>query len=227
MRYITVIITPTEEYLRSSDHQELPENTDDPREIWIDGRLVATQETIEYANLLDDGTAVAIVRFRGDADLLEKIVDETPEFISCTVTGGETWLAYLQYEPDEIETTLLELADTEPISIDWPIEETAEGQEVTFFGEDPALHRMIASIPDEMDLRLERTGEYQPDMDNPAAQLTDRQKEIVRAAIVAGYYDIPRRATQQDLAAKLELSQGTIGEHLRRAEAKIIQSVVV
>ncbi|MFB9804846.1 helix-turn-helix domain-containing protein [Haladaptatus pallidirubidus] len=49
----------------------------------------------------------------------------------------------------------------------------------------------------------------------------------MRAAIVAGYYDIPRRATQQDLAAELGLSQGTIGEHLRRAEAKIIQFVIV
>lgn len=227
MRYITVIISPTEEYLRSSDHQEMPENPDDPREIWIDGSLVATQEAIEYGNLLDDGTAVAIVRFRGDADPLETIVDETPEFISCTVTGGETWLAYLHYEPDEIETTFLELSDTEPISIDWPIEETADGQKVTLFGEDAALQQMIASIPDEMDIRLERTGEYQPAKDDPAAHLTDRQKEIVQAAIVTGYYDIPRRATQQDLAAEFELSQGTIGEHLRRAEAKIIQSVVV
>ncbi len=51
---------------------------------------------------------------------------------------------------------------------------------------------MIASVPDEMDLRLERAGEYQPEMDDPAAQLTDRQKEIVRTAIAMGYYDIPR-----------------------------------
>ncbi len=227
MRYITVVITPTDEYLRSSSHQQMPENADDRREIWIDDTLVATQEAIEYGNLLDDGTAVAIVQFRGDADQVATIVDETPEFISCTVTGGETWLAYMHYEPDEVETTLLEQIDTEPISIDWPVRETADGQQVTFFGEDAALHQLIASIPDEMNLRLERAGEYQPDMADPAAQLTDRQKEIVRAAIAAGYYAIPRRATQQDLAAELGLSQGTIGEHLRRAEAKIIPSVVI
>ncbi|GAA0246033.1 helix-turn-helix domain-containing protein [Halobacterium noricense] len=196
-------------------------------EIRIDDTLVATQEAIEYANLLDDGTAVAIVQFRGDADQVATIADETPEIISCTVTGGEAWLAYLQYEPDEVERTLYELVDTEAISIDWPVRDTADGVQVTLFGEDAALQQMIASVPDKIDVRLERAGEYQPDTDDPAAQLTDRQKEIVRAAIVAGYYDIPRRATQQDLAAELGLSQGTIGEHLRRAEAKIIQFVIV
>lgn len=227
MRYITVVLALKEEYIRSQSQQQMQESTNDPREVWIDGTLVATQEAIQYVNLLNDGTAVAIVQFRGDADRLTTIEDENPEIISCTVTGGETWLAYLQYEPEEFQTTLFELFDAEAISIDWPMRETADGLEVTLFGEDAALQHMIASVPDEMDLRLERAGEYQPDMDDPAAQLTDRQKEIVRAAIGAGYYDIPRRATQQDLAAELELSQGTIGEHLRRAEAKIIPSVVV
>ena len=99
--------------------------------------------------------------------------------------------------------------------------------QVTLFGEDAALQHMIASFSDKMNVRLERAGEYQPDMADPAAQLTDRQKEIVRTAIAAGYYAIPRRATQQDLAAELGLSQGTIGEHLRRAEAKIIPFVVI
>ncbi|WP_323174408.1 helix-turn-helix domain-containing protein [Natrialba sp. PRR66] len=203
------------------------ERADDRREIWIDDTLVATQEAIQYSNLLDDGTAVGIARFRGDADRFTAIEDEYPEIISCIVTGGETWLAYLHYEPDELETALFELIDTEAISIDWPIKDTADGVEVTLFGEDAALQQLIAGLPEEMNLRLERAGEYQPHMDDPAEQLTDRQKEVVRVAIAAGYYDTPRRATQRDLAADLGLSQRTIGEHLQRAEAKIIQSVVV
>ncbi|WP_246998739.1 helix-turn-helix domain-containing protein [Halosolutus gelatinilyticus] len=227
MRYITVVIAPTEEYLRSSSDQQMLETADDPREIWIDDTLVATQEAIHYGNLLDDGTAVAIVQFRGDADRLAELEDEVPEIISCTVTGGETWLAYLHYEPDEVERAISEVIDTEAISIDWPVRETADGVQVTLFGEDAALQQLIASIPDEMDLRLERAGEYQPQLDDPVAQLTDRQKEIVRAAIAAGYYDVPRRTTQRDLATELGLSQRTIGDHLQRAEAKIIQSVVI
>ena len=227
MRYITIVTAPTEEYLRSEADQQMLEDATDLREIWIDGTLVATQEATQYVNLLDDGTVVAIARFRGDADRLASIVDETPEIISCTVTGGETWLAYMHYEPDEIETALYERIDTEAISIDWPTRDTADGVELTLFGEDAALQQLIADFPDEMNLTLKRAGEYQPTMDDPAALLTDRQQEIVRAALAAGYYDIPRGTTQRDLATELGLSQRTIGEHLQRAEANIIQSVII
>lgn len=216
-----------EEYIQSKNDRQMQRGFNDPREVWIEGTLVATQEAIQYLNLLDDGTVVGLARFRGDADRLATIEDDIPGIISCTVTGGETWLAYMHYEPDEVETALLERIDTEAISIDWPIVETVDGLEITLFGEDAALQRLIAGFPDEVDVTLERAGEYQPHINDPAGQLTDRQKEILRTALAAGYYDIPRRATQRDLAAELGLSRGTIGDHLRRIEAKIIQSIVV
>ena len=224
MRYITVVIS-LEEHIRSKNDQQLRRGVNDSREIWIDGTVVATQEAIHYVNLLDDGTVVGVAEFRGDADSLATIEDEIPGVISATVTGGETWLAYMHYEPDEVETALLERIDTEAVSIDWPMRETDDGLQVTLFGEDTALQQLITGFSDEVDVTLERTGEYQPDMDDPAGQLTDRQKEILRTALAAGYYDIPRRATQRDLATELGLSRGTIGDHLRRAEAKIIQSI--
>ncbi|AHG01707.1 hypothetical protein HALLA_00015 (plasmid) [Halostagnicola larsenii XH-48] len=226
MRYITVVIA-IEEYIRSKNDQQMQRGVNDPREVWIDGTLVATQEAIQYLNLLDDGTVVGVARFRGDADRLATIEDEISKIRTCTVTGGETWLAYMRYEPDELETALLERINTEAISIDWPMRETDEGLQVTLFGEDAALQQLIAGFPDEVDVTLERAGEYQPHMSDPAGQLTDRQKEILRTALAAGYYDIPRRATQRDLAAELGLSRGTIGDHLRRAEAKIIRSIIV
>lgn len=226
MRYITVVIA-WEEYIQSKNDQQIQRGVTDPREVWIDGTLVATQEAIHYINLLDDGTVVGVARFRGDADRLATIEDEIPAIISCTVTGGETWLAYMHYEPDKFETALLERIDTEAISIDWPMRETADGLQLTLFGEDAALQQLIASFPDKVDVTLERAGEYQPHMSDPVGQLTDRQKEILRAALAAGYYDIPRRATQRDLATELGLSRGTIGDHLRRAEAKIIRSITV
>ncbi|EMA41035.1 bacterio-opsin activator-like protein [Halococcus morrhuae DSM 1307] len=226
MRYITVVIA-WEDYIQSKNDQQMQRGINDPREVWIDGTLVATQEAIQYLNLLDDGTVVGVARFRGDADRLATIEDEIPEIISCTVTGGETWLAYIHYKPGELETAILERIDTEAISIDWPMRETADGLEVTLFGEDAALQHLIAGFPDEVDVTLERAGEYQSDMSDPAGQLTNRQQEILRTALTAGYYDIPRRTTQRDLAAELELSRGTIGDHLRRAEAKIIRSMIV
>lgn len=227
MRYVTLVLSPSDDAVQSSHYDEHYAGDVDPSEIWLDGTHIATQEAIQYVNLLNDGTVVAVVQFRGDAKRFKSMEDEIPEILSCTVTGGETWLAYMHYEPDELETTLYELVDTEAITVDWPVVETSEGVQVTLFGEDEALQEMIADIPDELDLDLKRAGEYQPNMDDPSEQLTDRQKEILRTAIAMGYYDIPRGASQRELADELSISRGTIGEHLRRAEAKIIQSVVV
>lgn len=226
MRYSTVVVS-LEEHIRSEDDQQLQRGVTDPREVWINGTLVATQEAIHYINLLDDGTVVGIAEFRGDAESLTTIEEELPEVISVTVTSGENWLAYMHYEPSEVEIALLERIDTEPVSIDWPIRETDTGLQVTLFGEETALQELIAGFSAEVDVTLERTGEYHPNMGSPAGQLTDRQNEILRTALAAGYYDIPRRATQRDLATDLGLSRGTVGDHLRRAEAKLIRSILL
>lgn len=151
---------------------------------------------------------------------------QMPEILNCTVTGNETLLAYMHYKPDDIEKSLLELLNTQEISVDWPIIYTLQGMQLTLFGEDSTLNQMITNIPDEVRTTLERAGDYQPGMRDPTWQLTDRQQEIVCTAIDAGYYDIPRSTTQRDLAAKLDLSRGTVGEHLRRAEVKIIRAVI-
>lgn len=58
------------------------------------------------------------------------------------------------------------------------------------------------------------------------ADVSDRQMEIVNAAIEAGYYDIPRRVSLRELAAQLGASRSTIGEHLQRAEAVLMHRLV-
>lgn len=53
--------------------------------------------------------------------------------------------------------------------------------------------------------------------------LTDTQQRVVRAAIENGYYDSPRRCTQEELAADLGLAKSTCSEILHRAEERIIK----
>jgi DNA-binding CsgD family transcriptional regulator len=224
MRYTTLVLIPPDE--ACLDDQQQGQTGEDRRQIWVNDTIVATQEALHYVNLLNDGTAVGVGRFSGDSERMAMMETDTSWVLTCTVTDGETWLAYLHYEPDRFEKALLEIVDTQEISIDWPITYTPQGMRLTLFGEDAALQRTVNAIPDKIRMTLERTGEYQPGMHDPTWQLTERQQEIVRTAIATGYYDIPRRATQRDLAADLDLSRGTIGEHLRRAEVKIIRSVV-
>ena len=52
--------------------------------------------------------------------------------------------------------------------------------------------------------------------------LTDRQREVVEAAFEAGYYDWPRGATGQEVAAELGISSATFSEHVHAAERKLL-----
>ncbi|MFB6270785.1 MAG: helix-turn-helix domain-containing protein, partial [Halobacterium sp.] len=50
------------------------------------------------------------------------------------------------------------------------------------------------------------------------------QREAVEAALELGYYDDPRAATQADVADRLDCAASTAGDHLRKAEAKLVRA---
>jgi predicted DNA binding protein len=53
-------------------------------------------------------------------------------------------------------------------------------------------------------------------------RLTDRQREVLRTAFEAGYYDCPRRTEGGELADRLGISSATFSEHIRAAESNIL-----
>jgi predicted DNA binding protein len=56
--------------------------------------------------------------------------------------------------------------------------------------------------------------------------LTDRQREAVEAANDLGYYEIPREASQEDVAERIGCAASTAAEHLRKAETKLLRSIL-
>ncbi|MFD1586483.1 helix-turn-helix domain-containing protein [Halorientalis brevis] len=71
-------------------------------------------------------------------------------------------------------------------------------------------------------LRLTRDGESEP----PGEGLTDRQHEALRIAYELGYFDIPRRASLEAVAAELGITASSVSERLRRAQTQLIQETV-
>ncbi|WP_440765996.1 helix-turn-helix domain-containing protein [Natronorubrum sp. DTA7] len=55
------------------------------------------------------------------------------------------------------------------------------------------------------------------------ALLTDRQRELLEAAIREGYFEIPRECTLAELAETLEIDKATASTTLRRGEAALVK----
>ncbi len=54
------------------------------------------------------------------------------------------------------------------------------------------------------------------------ASLTDRQREVLRTAYFAGFFDWPRGSTGQEIADMLEVSQPTVNRHLRIGQQRLL-----
>ncbi|WP_129116922.1 bacterio-opsin activator domain-containing protein [Halegenticoccus tardaugens] len=52
--------------------------------------------------------------------------------------------------------------------------------------------------------------------------LTDRQREVLETAYLAGYFEWPRGSTAEEVAASLDISPPTFHEHIRRVQNKLL-----
>jgi len=55
------------------------------------------------------------------------------------------------------------------------------------------------------------------------ALLTDRQQEVLEAAVRNGYFEVPRERTLAELADSLDLDKSTVSTILRRGESTIVK----
>lgn len=70
--------------------------------------------------------------------------------------------------------------------------------------------------------RLTHDGDPEP----PGDGLTDDQREALRTAYELGYFDIPRGATLDEVAAELALAPSSVSERLRRAQTQLIEETM-
>jgi len=56
-------------------------------------------------------------------------------------------------------------------------------------------------------------------------RLSERQRDVFEFARERGYYNWPREVNATELAAELDISKATFLEHLRKAEAKLLDSM--
>jgi predicted DNA binding protein len=214
MRYVKVSLIPTEGDI-------------DPVSGEIQQEPSLTREAILHINRLNDGTVVLLTQLRGDKDALLGILEDHPAVISYNVSSVRDGLqAYIHAEPTRIASGLLSLTQQHEFVLDTPIEYGPEGGfRVALIGQEETVRRAIEDVPEGIRVELEQLSDYDPELRELSSLLTDRQREILNTAADLGYYEVPRRATHQDIADELDLSTTTVGEHLRKIEARMLSEI--
>lgn len=153
-------------------------------------------------------------------------VDLIDEF-DLTRAGEDSFYAYVveRIRPQE-KQLLAAFADRNLVLVP-PVDFSPDGRPTyTVVGPAEDQQRMLEALPDEFVADVERVGEFDNRYASVAGRLTDRQREAVRSAFEVGYYDVPREATLEDVAGKLDCSEAGASKLLRRAEAAVMGVVL-
>ncbi|MDB2294162.1 helix-turn-helix domain-containing protein [Halorubrum ezzemoulense] len=187
-----------------------------------------THELIHQTNLLDDGTAVVLFEIVGDVDRITALLEE--HFVALKyqlIVRDDSVFVYAHFRTNETIYELLRMFDQHEIVMDPPMIYTEYGAlKVTVVGSKEIVAQAIEEVDADVSFTLTRTGSYQPYQRSLFSLLTPKQQETLKTAIECGYYRDPREATYEDLAAELDCAVGTVGEHLRKCEAKLLSRLV-
>lgn len=174
------------------------------------------------------GDALGILHYVvGDAEKLESKMQEIPEVVGYDIERVDERSCYV-YVRDDTTDALREMFG--PISsggliVVPPIEYEPDGSVVfSMFGPDVEIQQAVEDVSVPVDVTIEAVGGLAGTSTAIKAHLTDRQREVVETAVELGYYDIPRTAGQEDVAAVLDRAPSTVAEHLRKAESQILRS---
>jgi predicted DNA binding protein len=110
-----------------------------------------------------------------------------------------------------------------------PVDFVADGSiRLTVVGPADAVQSAVDAVPPAIDADIRRVGEFETAVvaSSNAAGLTPRQRAAVEAAVAVGYYGSPREGDVDTVAAELGCSTSTAAEHLRKAEAQVMRTLV-
>lgn len=160
-------------------------------------------------------------RFEGEIDEIDVVT--THEIVP--VTDTECY-CFIEGEGTPATRALYETFTTGSLMIVPPVRCNEDGSAtLTVLGTERDVQATIDTVPEGIDVEVEAIGRQRVAEDGVVGRLSDRQREAIEAALTLGYYDVPRGATNEDVARELGCVTATAAEHLRKAESTLISGL--
>jgi len=176
------------------------------------------------------GDALGILHYVvGDVDAFEAAATEIPEVLGYDIArvDGSSFYAYVRDATTEELGELFGPITQGGLIVVPPIRYHTDGTvTVALFGPDGEIQAALETVPEPVTVTVEQVGGLQATAAAAESRLTERQREAVVAAADQGYYELPREASHADVADAIDCAPSTAAEHLRKAEATLVSSVV-
>lgn len=198
-------------------------------------RLLVASPDVSEARALDWTFAnperpIVLFVVDGDHERVHSELADAPEVIDIdlTIIDEEQFYLLVTLRPAAVPPMqeVFETATREGLLVVKPVVLRDGRVYFDLVGEPAVLQGTIEGFPSLIDVTVREIGEYVGGEATAAAQLSDRQREAVQIALDLGYYDIPRQATNTEVAERLGCASSTASEHLRKAEAKLVRATM-
>ena len=171
--------------------------------------------------LSTDRGGVALLALRGDdAPAVVRDIDAADgvEEVELQRALGDVREAIVRVETTD-PRLLLPLRDSR-LPVEYPVEIRDWTAGLTVTGSRDRLSAFASALET---MGMDSAVEYVHDALDAEDLLTECQRELLTAAIRAGYYDTPRGVTLTELADHQQIAKSTASERLHRAEGKVIK----
>lgn len=187
-----------------------------------------TESKLLDVNLSNDDRPTLLLVIEGDCERFGAAIGAIPEILDHDLTpiDADRFYAYLQPETNPVIRTLLSTLTRDGLIISLPVVYRDGSVQAELVGPTNVLQAAIDDLPGGIRPNITQVGEYNTDRESFASSLSDRQREAVETGLSLGYYEIPRQATHEDIAAHMGCASNTASEHLQKAEAKLIAAVM-
>lgn len=143
--------------------------------------------------------------------------------VEClSAADGETYVYVRETEQDR---TIAEAFTKETLVVTLPIQFRTNGSvQLTVLGSGSDLKAALGVVRDLADVTVMQVRDGWSELSRNS--LTDRQHAVLRTAYEEGYYEYPRTTTQDEVAAAMDITGSTVAEHLRNAEATLVEQAL-
>ncbi|MWV39667.1 helix-turn-helix domain-containing protein [Natrialba sp. INN-245] len=195
-----------------------------PEQVWIQQVSVAypdaTFRVLAAVPGSESGFALVRITGRNVTDIVDDITDH-PQITELTLVEWSDNEATIHFETTAPLLLFSSRESGMPIELPVEIQDGEATIDVT------GSRERLAELAEQLErFGLQYRIENVSDRLHESQVLSERQLEVVVAAVEQGYYDTPRRCSLTELAEHLGIAKSTCSETLHRAEESIVKRFV-